>query len=335
MKRLQLSYIGHLSDRVQELYYGTVQPEGIDLHFIPAPPVEAFNRMLQGEFHCGEMSFSTYTIRLARSKAAGQAMPFVAIPVFPSRTFRHGAIYVNRRAGITKPEHLKGRRVGVPEYQMTAAVWTRGMLKHEYGVDPKDIQWVTGGIKDPGRKPMVDLSIPGVEIRHEEHKTLNDMLLSGEIEALIAPQMPPAIRDGREEVSNLFADVPTVEREYYRKTGLFPTMHVVVLRRELYEQHPWAAVSLFKAFEQAKDNCLRGLSVEEPLPVSMPWIYQFGKSVRELMGPDYWPYGIEKNRKEIEAVCQYTWEQGLVPAKVDPAELFAPAVVNLSGNRRL
>ena len=328
MKKLQVSYAGHLSDRVQDLYYGKVAPEGIDLHFLPLQPFEAFPRMLRGEFHCGEMSFSTYVI-----KAAQKALPFIAIPVFPSRTFRHGAIYVNRRAGISTPQQLAGRRVGVPEYTSTAIVWARGMLKDEYGVKPESIRWITGGLRDAGRKVKFELKIPGVEIEHTKDRTLNDMLVSGEIDALIAPQMPPCMRSGDENVGHLFPNYPEVERAYYRKTGIFPIMHVVVLRKELYEEHPWVAVSLYQAFEQAKDNCMQRLNVEEPLPVSLPWIYEFGKSVRDLMGADYWPYGVEKNRKVIEALCQYVWEQGLAPAKVALDELFAPSVVNLSNLR--
>lgn len=325
MKKLQLSYAGHVSDRIQDLYYGTVAPEGIDLHFIPLQPFEAFNRMLAGDFHSAEMSFSTYVIKIAREK-----LPFVAIPVFPSRTFRHGAIYVNRHAGITQPEHLAGRRVGVPEYQMTAAVWARGMLQHEYGVRPGDIDWVTGGLREAGRKPMIDLHVEGVDIRHEQHKTLNDMLLSGEIDALIAPQVPPALLAGHPDLAYLFPDYPHVERTYFRKTGIFPIMHVVVLQREIYEEHPWVAVSLYRAFEQAKRNCMSNLAIEEPLPVSLPWLPDYAKSIRALMGDDYWPYGVEKNRRTIDALCQYAWEQGLAARKVGIEELFAPNVVNLS-----
>jgi len=329
MSRLQLSYAGHLSDRVQDLYYRVVSPEQIDLHFIALPPFQAFNRFLRGEFDCGEMSFSTFVIRTALAKAGGEQLPFVAIPVFPSRTFRHGAIYVNRKAGIKGPEDLAGRRIGVPEYQMTAAVWTRGMLQHEHGVDPASISWTTGGLKDPGRKPMMELQVPGVTIRHEEKKTLNDMLVSGEIEALIAPQMPPAIRAGQPEVGRLFEDVAAAEMDYCRKTGLFPIMHVVVIRREIYEQHPWAAVALYQAFDLAKNNCLERLSVEEPPPVSFPWTYQLGQKVWDMLGKDFWPYGIEKNRREIEALCQYTFEQGLVPVKAEIDDLFAPAVAGM------
>lgn len=333
MANLELSYAGHRSDRVEDLYFGLVKPEAIDLHFVALPPFQAFNRFMRGEFDCGEMSFSTYVIKVAQSRLDGRPLPFVAIPVFPSRTFRHGSIYVNKAAGITGPEGLVGRRVGVPEYQMTAAVWARGFLQHQHGVEPSSIEWVTGGLQSPGRKPIMNLEYPNISIRHEESKTLNDMLVTGEIEALIAPQMPPAIRAGRPEVGRLFADLAAVEQAYYRETGLFPIMHAVVIRREVYERHPWAAVSLYQAFERAKDNCLARISVEEPVPLSLPWSGSLREQTVKMMGEDFWPYGIEKNRKVIEALCQYTWEQGLTPVKADIADMFAASVVKFSGDR--
>lgn len=328
MPNLQLSYAGHLSDRVQDLYYGVVRPEGIDLHFIALPPVEAFNRMLRNEFHCGEMSFSTYVIRLARGD-----LPFVAIPVFPARTFRHGAIYVNTRAGIAGPRDLIGRRVGVPEYQMTAAVWVRGLLRHEYDVRPEDLHWITGGLAMPGRKPLVDVAVPGIRVEYVEDSTLFDMLLSGGIDALIAPQVPPAIREGRREVGYLFPNFPEVERAYFRKTGIFPIMHVVVMQKDVYAQQPWIAASLTRAFEIAKDNCFSRLDAQEPLPVSIPWSHCLADDVRGLMGRDFWPYGVEKNRKTIEALCSYAFEQGLVPRPVSADELFASHAIALDRNK--
>lgn len=333
MGRLQLSYAGHLSDRVQDLYYGMVRPEAIDLQFLPLQPFEAFKRLFAGEFHSGEISFSSWVIQNARAKASGETLPFVAIPAFPSRTFRHNAIYVNRKAGIKRPADLIGRSVGVPEYQMTAAVWARGMMQHEYGVKPTDIRWVTGGLKDPGRTAMLDVTVRGLDIRHEDKKTLNDMLMTGEIEALIAPQLHPAIRDGRDEVGYLFEDPAAAAREYYLKTRLFPLMHVVVVRRDVHERHPWVAVSLYQAFCRAKDNALARLEVEEPPPVSLPWLYNFSEGIRALMGRDYWPYGIEPNRREIEALCGYVQEQGLAALRLAPVDLFVPSVAMLSDLR--
>jgi 4,5-dihydroxyphthalate decarboxylase len=322
MGKLSLSYAGHLSDRVRPLYDGSIIPEGINLHFIPLSPVQAFNRMLNGEFDCGEMSFSTYLI-----KAAQRDLSFIAIPVFPSRTFRHGAIYINRASGITEPKDLIGRRVGVPEYAMTAAVWARGALMNEYGVDPKKVHWVTGGLQSAGRRPLIPTKIPGVQIEHEEKRGLNDLLAEGGIDALIAPQTPPALRQGDERLAYLFPDVQAVERVYYQNTGIFPIMHAVVIRREVYERNPWIAVSLLEAFEKAKSRCIEDLRIDEPLPISLPWIVQYVNSIREIFGDDFWPYGVDKNRPTIEALSQYLFEQGLADRKVAIEELFPASLL--------
>ncbi len=324
MAKLHVTYAGHLSDRVQDLYFGQVPAEGIELHFIPLSPAEAFRRLAQGEFQVGEMSFSTYIVQVARGD-----QPFVAIPVFPSRAFRHSAIYVHRRAGIGAPRDLIGRRVGVPEYQMTAALWVRGALQHQFSIAPADLRWVTGGLQDPGRQPLVALEVPGVSIVHVNDASLDTLLLAGEIDAIIAPQMPPSFRAGHPDVIRLFPNYPEVEREYFRLTGVFPIMHTVVLQKAFYEQFPWVAVSLFQAFEVAKQRCLDRLRIDEPLPVSLPWIQHEVRAVQALMGEDFWPYGVEENRKAIETACQYAYEQGLCPRLVSIEELFAPNVTHL------
>lgn len=328
--RLSVSYAGHLSDRVAALYWGRIQPEAIDLRFIPLSPAEAFRRTQNGEFQVGEMSFSTYIVRTSRGEN-----PFVAIPVFPSRAFRHNAIYVNKHAGLSQPRDLRGRKVGVPEYQMTAALWARGMLQHEYDVHPRDIEWVTGGLQDPGRRPLVAVDVPGVSITHRDDTTLDQLLVAGEIDAIIAPQMPPSFRAGHPDVGRLFPNHREVEAAYFRKTRLFPIMHTVVLRREFFDENPWVAVSLFQAFVAAKSACLLSLAVEEPLPVSLPWIYEEVTRIQDLMGTDFWPYGIEENRTVIEAACSYAHEQGLTSRLVAVEELFAPNVVGLRSSSLL
>lgn len=320
-KNLPVSYAGHVSDRVQDLYYGKVVPEGIDLHYLRLQPFEAFNRMVRGDFDCSEMSFSTYVIQRARGQ-----MPFVAIPVFPSRTFRHSAIYIHTRSGIVSPQDLAGRRIGVPEYQMTAAVWTRGMLQHEYGVSPAACSWFTGGLTSAGRRPIVAVEVEGVSIKHVPDHTLSEMLAAGELDAVIAPQPPPSFTQGHEAVARLFPDYPAAERAYWRKTRIFPIMHVVVLRKELFETHPWVAVSLYQAFEQARRNAMDMLRTQEPPALSWPWAFEHGREIRELMGEDFWPYGIEPNRREIETLCRYVAEQGLAPRAPAVDELFAPNV---------
>lgn len=323
MDRVHLSYAGHLSDRVQDLYWGAVPVEGVDLHFIPLSPAEAFRRTAQGEFDAGEMSLSTYIVNRGRGDDR-----FVAIPVFPSRAFRHGAVYVSRRGGIEQAADLAGRTIGVPEYQMTAALWVRGMLQHEYGVRPDSVNWVTGGLRDAGRRPLVEVDVPDVSIQHVADRTLDDLLLAGEIDAVIAPQAPPSFAAGHPDVARLFPDHRRLEQDYFEKTRLFPIMHTVVLSRSFYEAFPWAAVNLFHAFERAKDNCLRRLAAAEPLPVALPWIGSEVNAIQALFGADFWPYGIEENRKVLETACRYVHEQGLGP-EVELEDLFAPNVVGL------
>lgn len=333
MGKLHVTYAGHLSDRVEDLYYETVKPEGIDLHFIPVRPEEAFHRMVEkGEFEASEMSLSTYIASVARGEA-----PFVAIPVFPSRMFRHGAIYVNTDAGIREPRDLIGRKVGVPEYQMTAALWVRGFLLHDYGVRPEEVVWYTGGLHDAGREQMIATEIPGVAIQHVPDRSLNDLLLSGEIDALISARTPNALQQRHPKVRRLFTDYAEAERDYYRRTRLFPIMHTVVLRRAFYEQYPWAAVSLYQAFLAAKNNAVRRLDAGEmvALPIALPWIVSEAEKTLDLMGKDLWPYGLEANLGEIEAMCQYSFEQGISPRRVTPRELFADNVVDLAAVTRI
>lgn len=326
---LHVTYGGYVTDRVLDLYTGDVKPAGVDLHFINADVEQIFHRMtFNKEFDASEMSFSTYIARVARNES-----PFVAIPVFPSRIFRHSSIYVNRRAQIHEPKDLAGKRVGVPEYQMTAALWARGMLLHEYGVKPEQIEeWVTGGLHSPGRRQMVSTNIPNVKITRETQKTLNDMLAAGELDAIVSAREPRAFEEGHPDIDRLFPDYESVETAYYQKTKMFPLMHTVVLRKDFYEKYPWVAVSLYQAFEEAKNNCLDRMIVHglSELPISLPWIAKEIKKTRDLMGTDFWPYGIEKNWKELDAMCQYSYEQGISPRRVDPEELFAPNTLNLS-----
>jgi len=326
--RLAVSFAGHLSDRLAPLYHGTVRPDGIDLAYIPLQPYEAFPRMLRGEFDTSEMSFSSYVLL----KAKGEC-PLVAIPVFPSRTFRHSAIYVREAAGINAPADLKEQRIGVPEYTSTAIVWARGMLKDEYGVEPQDIRWVTGGLREAGRIQKFKPNIPGVAIEHVSERSLDEMIRSGELDGIIAPQAPPSFRAGDAGIRRLFPNYVEVEREYYKKTSIFPIMHVVVIREELHARHPWVAASLYNAFLEAKQAAIESLLIDEPLPVSLPWSFEHANSVRAVMGDDFWPYGVEKNMAAIEALCRYSFDQKLSPRKVEVEELFASNVLALPQHR--
>lgn len=331
MSKMRVTYAGILSDRVQDLYYGKVSPEGIELTFLALNPEQCFHRMLHNrEFDASEMSFSTYIGMVAQGDC-----PFIAIPVFPSRMFRHSGIYLNAKSGIKKPQDLRGRRVGVPEYQMTAALWQRGMLQHEYGVEPISINWFTGGLHDPGREQMIEIADRNIPIQRVTGNSLNDMLVSGEIDALLTARTPRCFEERNPNVVRLFPDFEQDEREYYRKTGLFPIMHTVMLRKEFHEQYPWVGASLYQAFQQAKQACLERMVEQTFLHVSLPWLPGHVETSRRLMGDDFWPYGFEPNLKEIEAMCQYSYEQGISPRKVNPRELFIEKVIELERRTRI
>ncbi|WP_183091685.1 ABC transporter substrate-binding protein [Streptomyces radicis] len=327
---LTLACPGHFSDRVFDLWTGAVRPAGIDLQYLPMSPREAFRRLLRGEFPVGEMSLSTYVTSVAHDRAR-----FVAIPAFPSRTFRHSAVYVRDAAGIEGPADLVGRRIGVPEYQMTAAVWVRGMLQHDHNVRASDVEWVTGGLQDSGRHSLEPVTVRGVNVVHEDQRSLDDLLLAGEIDAIVAPQAPPSFAAGSPAVRRLFPDYRSVEADYFRRTGLFPIMHTVVMDRSLYESQPWIAASLYEAFDRARANAIARLTEREPLSVSLPWINDEVAQTVEVMGPNFWPYGLEPNEPVLEALCGYLVEQGICDRRVAARDLFAPTVLELAGTRSL
>jgi 4,5-dihydroxyphthalate decarboxylase len=254
------------------------------------------------------------------------ASPYVAIPVFLSRSFRHSAIYVPAGSDIRTPQDLRGRKVGVPEYQLTAPVWVRGILQDEYGVHPRELRWRTGGVETPGRHEKISLSLPAdIELEPiAAGRTLNEMLLTGEIDALIAPRAPSAFHLPGRPVRRLFEDFRTVEQAYFAKTGLFPIMHVVGVRRSLVEAHPWLAASLLKAFTRAKDLALAELAEVAALKVSLPWVAAEQEATAAAMGRDFWSYGQTANEQVLETFLRYHHEQGLSPRRVQLDEMFAP-----------
>jgi 4,5-dihydroxyphthalate decarboxylase len=271
------------------------------------------------EFDVSELSMGAFLTAAARGRR-----PFVAIPVFPSRTFRHRCIFVNTASGIERPENLRGKRMGVPEYSMTAAVWLRGLFQHQYGVAPAEIYWVQAGEEHPGRKDRVDFEMPaGVSLESRPDTTLNDMIDSGEIAAMMSPRMPTCFINDSPRVRRLFPNYKQVEMEYFKQTGLFPIMHVIVIRRAIYDAHPWVAQNLYKAFAQAKDLCMKELYDTNVLRVSLPWTATEYEETRALMTADYWPYGIAPNRANLETLHSYLYEQGLIKQKLNLDDLFA------------
>jgi 4,5-dihydroxyphthalate decarboxylase len=326
LSRLRLSLGCWNYDRTRALLEGRIQPEGIDLVYLNMPVEETFFRMLRHrEFDVAEMSLSSYAVSLS-----GPDRPFVAIPVFPSRFFRHSCIYVNASAGIREPRDLVGKRIGNPEYQMTAPVWIRGILQDEYGVPAERMTYRTGGEEEPGRSEKLKLDLPpGIRVEPiGPTQTLSAMLASGEIDALYTARMPSSYRtDGGTsggKVRRLFEDYVEIEKAYFRKTRIFPIMHTVVIRRELYEANRWIAMSLYKAFCAAQKEAYQDLSVTAALKTMLPWLSAHAEDARREMGEDYWPYGFANNRETIATFLRYHHEQGLSKRRLEPQELFAP-----------
>lgn len=315
MTKLKLTLACGNYDRTRALIEGSVQPEGMDLNYVPLGPGEIFWRMLNnGEFDASEMSLSTYTI--LRSQGDER---FIALPVFPSRVFRHGCIYVNSTAGVQRPQDLRGKRMGVGDYQMTAAVWVRGLLQHEYQVAAEELQWVVAAPVCAGIDLPAQVRVSPIE----SGQSLERMLEKGEIDALASVVMPKGLHAEESAVKRLFSNFREVESDYYRRTQIFPIMHTVVIKRELYEREPWIAISLYKAFVQAKEINYKRLYDSNTLFTSLPWLIDEIESSRRIFGPEIWDYSIEGSRPTLEAFLQYLDEQGLSRRRMKIEELFA------------
>jgi 4,5-dihydroxyphthalate decarboxylase len=322
LSRLQLSLACWDYDRTRALADGSVRAEGIDLVYNNLYVEETFFRMLRNrEFDVAEMSLSSYCVSLMRDEPA-----FVAIPVFPSRFFRHSCIFVSAASGIREPRDLAGRRIGVPEYQMTAPVWIRGILQDEYGVDPAGCEYWTGGEEEPGRDEKLRLELPAKFTVKPigPQQTLARMIADGELDAMHTARAPSTFRSRPEKVKRLFENFVEVEKAYYRKTKIFPIMHTVVIRRELYEKNRWIAQSLFKAFAQAQRKTYEYLNTSMALAAMLPWQSAHVEEARSLLGEDWWPYGFAPNRHVLETFLRYHHEQGLSKRRLAPEELFAP-----------
>ena len=322
MSKLILTFGCWNYDRTRALMDGSVQPDGIDLNYLNMPVEETFFRMLRHqEFEVAEMSLSSYSVSLFK-----EPRPFVAIPVFPSRFFRHSSIYVNAKSGIREAKDLIGKRVGNPEYQMTAPVWIRGILQDHYGVPVDSVTYFTGGEEAPGRSEKLKLDLPSnIKVEHiGPTQTLAQMLLDGEIDALYTARMPSSFLNGSGKVKRLFEDYEQVERNYFKETRLFPIMHTVAIRRDVYEANRWVARSMMKALEQSQRRAYEDLYETAALKTMLPWLTSHVEQVKAEMGDDYWPYGFEKNEATLKTFLRYHFEQGLSKRQLTPEELFAP-----------
>ncbi|RXZ33653.1 ABC transporter substrate-binding protein [Oxalobacteraceae bacterium CAVE-383] len=321
MSKLRLSMGCWNYDRTRGLMDGHIQPDGIDLNYLNMEVEETFFRMLRNrEFDVAEMSLSSYSVSLFRDS------PFIAIPIFPSRFFRHSCIYVNANSGIKTPKDLIGKKIGNPEYQMTAPVWIRGVLSDEYGVPVDSVTYYTGGEEEPNRDEKLKLDLPSnIKVQSiGPTQTLAQMLATGEIDALYTARMPSTFRTQPDKVKRLFENFVPVEQEYFTRTGIFPIMHTVVIRREIYEKNRWVAQSLYKAFAEAQQETYKDLYETAALKTMLPFLTAHVEETRRVMGDDFWPYGFQKNEKTLETFLRYHFEQGLSKKLLTPKELFAP-----------
>ena len=318
---MRLRFNGVAYDRTLALISGEVQPEGVELEYVVDLPNPIFRRMFStDEFDGSELSSSNFIIGRARGDER-----FVALPIFPSRVFRHNSMYVNVNAGIERPEDLRGRRVGIPEYLQTANFWARGILQDEYGVRPEELRWVRGDTEKLG-----ELSLPtNLDLTQAPAgRTLSDMLDSGEIDALISPRVPACLAAGSPRVRRLFADFPKVEAEYYQRTGHFPIMHLVALRRHVYERDRSIARRLYDAFAEAKRRAYEQIANGVFLTTSLPLQIAYVEESRRLFGEDPFPYGVERNRHTVEAIARYVHEQGMADRILSVDEIFVPELLD-------
>ena len=323
--RLSLATWDH--DRVMALHDGRVRVPGVefDSHILPTGQLFPI-AVNEARFDVTELSVSSYVLQLSRGETA-----YTAIPAFVSRSFRHSGFYVRAGAGIEHPYDLAGKRVGVPEYQMTAALWMRGLLSDEYGVTPESIRWRTGALDAGVRRERLALALPpGMEVRPiEDGQTLQGLLLDGELDALLAPAPPKAFLAGDPRIQRLFGDVEQVEREYHARTGFFPIMHLIAVRRSIAEANPELPAALMAAFTEARDLALerlRDVWMGSANRLSLPWLGPCMERTIAALGADWWSYGAEENAAELAAICRYSFEQHLSARPVAPEELFHPSL---------
>lgn len=325
MSTLRLSVAIGDYDRNRPLIDGRVLIDGVDPVVMTLDPEEIFFRAFRhAEFDICEMSLSSYSVQTARG-----VCPYVGIPAFVSRAFRHTSIYIRTDRGIRDPHDLKGRRVGVPEYQLTACVWARALLEDDYGVRPSDVSWVRGGIEEPGRPEKITIQLPP-DVRLEsapEGRSLNTLLETGDIDAFIGPRAPSCFDRGHAHVDRLFPDPTATAADYYRRTGVFPIMHLVGIRRSLVEAHPWLPAACLKAFDQSKAMALARLADTSATKVTLPFVEEQLKAARTLMGADFWPYGVTANRATLECFLDHHHRQGLSSRRLRVEELFHPATL--------
>ena len=321
MEKLPLTLAIGDYEHTRDLVTGQVPVQGVSLNVLNLPPEEAFFRFtFFREWEVSEMSMGKY-VSLRSQEDNGIA----AIPVFPSRAFRQSMIYVREGGKIDRPEQLKGKRIGIPEWAQTAVIYSRGYLVHQAGVPLASVEWVQAGVNEAGRVEKVKLKLPeGVRLRPEPQHSLNDLLLAGDIDAVLSARPPRGFSRG---IRRLFPDYEAVEAAYFRETGIFPIMHVIVIKTEALERHPWLAMNLYKAFEEAKRRSVERLSDITASHAPLAWLAPYTERMKALFGEDIWPYGLEKNRSTLQAFVDFAFEQGVCHRRIELEELFPKQVL--------
>jgi 4,5-dihydroxyphthalate decarboxylase len=328
MADLRLTLACVPTDRSRPIIDGQIRIPGVTLEVLPDEPEDIFRRALREEaFDITEMSMSSHITMTARGNPA-----YVAVPVFLSRAFRHSGIFIRTDRGIRGPQDLKGRRIGIPEYQQTAILWVRGMLRDFHGISVRDVQWRTGGVLQPGLGERVALALPGdFDVQPiGPGETLDGLLTAGALDAVISTRVPTALANPDVPVERLYPDYRAAEAEYYRRTGFFPIMHCLALRRSLAEQHPELPRALFEAFAKARQQALAELAMINAFRVTLPWPPMALADAKALMGDDFWPYGFRRNADELATMTRYAEEDSLTAGRVRPEELFHPSTLDLT-----
>jgi 4,5-dihydroxyphthalate decarboxylase len=310
-------------DHVRDLVNGVVRPEGTVLTALVLPVEEIFYRFIKNrEWDVSEMSFGKFIGYASQGNS-----PFVGIPVFPSRVFRHSAFYVRSDRGISTPKDLEGKRVGIPEWAQTAGIYARGYLSETAGVDLRKIHWVQAGMNQAGREEKVEFKLPaGIQYEQRRDTSISDMLLSGEVDAAISARVPDAFGKGAGKIVRLYPNYRVEEMRYHADTGIYPIMHVMAMRRAVFERYPWVAMNLFKTFDEAKRRSLERIQDLTASRIPVPWAAAIASEWGEKIGDDPFPYGLEENRKTLDAFCRFAHAQGVTEKRLTPDELFPKEV---------
>jgi 4,5-dihydroxyphthalate decarboxylase len=324
-ERLKLTFASSEYEHVRDVMSGAIPVEGVDLNCMTLQIEEMFYRFINfSEFDISEISSGKFTSFISQGDDR-----FVGLPIFPSRVFRQSSLYIRPDGAVKTAEDMAGKTIGIPEWGQSAAVYTRGWIQHQVGIPLSDIKWVQAGVNQAGRKEKVALKLPdGIELTPRPDKSLTELLLAGEINVIMTAHPPELFEEGDTRIVRLFEDYQSVEEDYYRETGIWPIMHLFAIRREVFEAHPWVAMNVVKALTAAKDRSMKRMLEITACRAPVAWCYDAAAKAQKLFGDDFYPYGIEPNRKTLEAFLLYGFEQGLFHRHMEPEELFPKQVLS-------